>query len=381
MDRKIFKEEHAIFRDAFKKYVAKEIQPNLEKWEEEGIVPRDAWRKMGKNGYLCPWLEERYGGMGAGFEYSIVILEELARAGCNGLLPGLHSDVIVPYIYNYGSEEQKQRWLPGCASGDIVTAIAMTEPNTGSDIAAIRTTAIRDGDDYVVNGQKTFISNGILNDLVVIAAKTDPKANPPFKGISLICVEAGTPGYNKGRKLHKMGFKSQDTAELSFEDCRTPVANLLGEEGKGFYYLMAKLQQERLVTCISAQVMAEAMLEMTIRYCKERTVFGKPVSSYQANTFRIVDMATEIELGRTFLDSLLEDHLAGKEIVKKVSMAKAWICEMANRVAYDCVQLRGGYGYMDEYPITRFTRDIRVFPIFAGTTEIMKVIVGRMMGL
>lgn len=381
MDRRIFKEEHNIFRDAFRKYAAKEIQPNLEKWEENGIVPRDAWKKMGGNGFLCPWLDEKYGGMGAGFEYSIVILEELAWIGCNGLLPGLHSDVVVPYIYNFGSEEQRMRWLPGCASGDIVTAIAMTEPNTGSDVAAIRTTAVRDGDHYVVNGQKTFISNGILNDLAVVAVKTDPRAEPAFKGISLLCVEDGTPGYNKGRKLHKMGFSSQDTAELSFEDCRVPAANLLGEEGRGFYYLMAKLQQERLVTCISAQTMAEAMVEMTIRYCRERTVFGKPVSSYQANTFRIVEMATEVELGRAFLDGLLEDHLAGKEIVKKVSMAKAWICEMANRVAYGCLQLHGGYGYMEEYPICRFARDIRVFPIFAGTTEVMKVIVGRMMGL
>ena len=378
-NRRIFKEEHNIFRNSFKKYAAKEIVPYLEKWDEEGIVPREAFKKMGESGFLCPWLEEKYGGMGAGFEYSLVIVEEMAYIGCNSLMPSLHSDIIVPYIYNYGSEEQKMKWLPGCASGDIMTAIAMTEPNTGSDIAAINTTAIRDGNDYIINGQKTFISNGILNDLVVVAVKTDPQAG--FRGISLIVVENGTPGYNKGLKLHKMGLKGQDTAELSFEDCRVPAANLLGEEGKGFYYLMAKLQQERLFTCTSAQVMAEAMLEMTIKYCKERTIFGKLVSSYQANTFRIVDMATEIELGRAFLDSLLEDHIAGQEIVKKVSMAKAWICEMANRVAYDCVQLHGGYGYMDEYPISRFARDIRVFPIFAGTTEVMKVIVGRMMDL
>jgi len=379
MDRKIFKEEHNIFRETFKKYAAKEITPYLEKWDEEGIVPREAFKKMGENGFLCTWMEEKYGGIGASFEYSLVIVEEMAYIGCNSLMPSLHSDITVPYIYNYGSEEQKMKWLPGCASGDIMTAIAMTEPNTGSDIAAIKTTAVRDGDDYIINGQKTFISNGIQNDLAVVAVKTDPKAG--FKGISLIVVENGTPGYNKGRKLHKMGLRGQDTAELSFEDCRVPAANLLGEEGKGFYYLMAKLQQERLFTCTSAQVMAEAMLEMTIKYCKERTVFGKPVSSYQANTFRIVDMATEIELGRAFLDSLLEDHIAGKEIVKKVSMAKAWICEMANRVAYDCVQLHGGYGYMDEYAISRFARDIRVFSIFAGTTEVMKVIVGRMMEL
>jgi acyl-CoA dehydrogenase len=381
MGRRIFKEEHEIFRSAFRKFLEKEIKPSLEKWEQEGIVPRKAWKKMGENGFLCPWLEEKYGGIGAGFEYSVVIIEEMAYIGCQGLIAGLHSDIIVPYLHSFGSEEQKMKWLPGCASGDVLTALAMTEPNTGSDLAAIKTTAIREGDEYIINGQKTFISIGILNDLVIVAAKTDPKASPPTKGISLICVESGMPGYNKGRKLSKMGFHSQDTAELSFEDCRVPVTNLLGKEGQGFYYLMQKLQQERLVCSIMAQSMAEAMLDMSIRYCKERTIFGKPISSFQHNTFKIVEMATEIELGRTFMDSLIEDHIAGKEIVQKVSMAKAWICEMANRVAYDCVQLHGGYGYMEEYPICRFARDVRVYPIFAGTTEVMKVIIGRLMGL
>jgi acyl-CoA dehydrogenase len=298
--------------------------------------------------------------------------------GITGLVAPLHSDIIVPYIYSFGNEEQKMKWLPGCASGEIITAIAMTEPNTGSDLASIRTTAIRDGDHYIVNGQKTFISLGILSDLVIVVAKTDPKAG--HKGISLICVESGTPGFSRGRKLEKMGWHSQDTAELFFEDCRVPVSNLLGEEGKGFYYLMQKLQQERLISSLMAQSMAEAMLDMTVKYCKERTIFGSPVGSFQHNTFKIVEMATEIQLGRTFVDSLIADHLAGKEITKKVSMAKAWIPEMANRVAYHCVQLHGGYGYMEEYPICRFARDARVIAIFAGTTEVMKVIVGRMMG-
>lgn len=381
MCRSIFKEEHEIFRDSFKKFLAKEVTPCLEKWEEDGIVPREMWRKMGANGFLCPWLDEKYGGSGAGFEYSAIINEELSYIGATGLIAGLHSDIIVPYIYSFGSEERKMKWLPGCASGDIVTAIAMTEPGTGSDLAAIRTTAVRDGDEYVINGQKTFISLGIHCDLVIVAAKTDLKADPPFKGISLICVENGTPGFTKGRKLKKMGYHSQDTAELSFEDCRVPVSNLLGKEGSGFNYLMQKLQGERLVVSIMAQSMAEAMLDMTVKYCKERTVFGKPICSFQHNTFKIVEMATEIELGRTFLNSLIEDFCEGKDIVKKVSMAKAWIPEMANRVAYQCVQLHGGYGYMEEYPICRFARDVRVIAIFAGTTEIMKVIVGRMMGL
>jgi acyl-CoA dehydrogenase len=381
MGTSIFKEEHEIFRDSFKKFLAKEVAPCLEKWEEDGIVPREMWRKMGANGFLCPWLDEKYGGSGVGFEYSAIINEELSYIGASGLIAGLHSDIIVPYIYSFGNEEQKMKWLPGCASGDIVTAIAMTEPGTGSDLAAIRSTAVRDGDDYVINGQKTFISIGIHCDLVIVAAKTDLKADPPFKGISLICVENGTPGFTKGRKLKKMGYHSQDTAELSFEDCRVPVSNLLGKEGSGFYYLMQKLQGERLVVSIMAQSMAESMLDMTIKYCKERTIFGKPICSFQHNTFKIVEMATEIELGRTFLNSLIEDFCEGKDIAKKVSMAKAWIPEMANRVAYHCVQLHGGYGYMEEYPICRFARDVRVIPIFAGTTEVMKVIVGRMMGL
>lgn len=381
MAEKIFQEEHQVFRDSFRKFLAKEVIPHLEEWEEEGIIPKSAWKKMGENGFLCPWLEEEYGGAGGGFEYSVIINEELSYIGAHGLLAGLHSDIIVPYIHTFGSEEQKKKWLPGCASGDIITAVAMTEPGTGSDLASIRTTAVRDGDHYVINGAKTFISIGIHCDLVIVAAKTDTKADPPFKGISLICVEDGTPGFTRGRKLKKMGFHSQDTAELNFEDCRVPVSNLLGKEGQGFYYLMQKLQGERLVVSIMAQAMAEAMLDMTVKYCKERTIFGKPVSSFQHNTFKIVEMATEVEIGRTFLNSLIADFIAGKDIVKQVSMAKYWISEMANRVAYDCVQLHGGYGYMEEYPICRFARDVRVIPIFAGTTEVMKVIVGRMMGL
>jgi len=379
MRRGLFKEEHDIFRDAFKKFIDKEITPFMEQWEENEIIPKEIWKKMGENGFLCPWLEEKYGGSGVGFEYSVIINEELSYIGAHGLLAGLHSDIIVPYIHSFANDEQKMRWLPGCASGDIITAVAMTEPNTGSDLAAIRATAIKEGDEYVINGQKTFISIGIHCDLVIVAVKTDTKAGT--KGISLVCVEDGTPGFTRGRNLKKMGLHSQDTAELIFDDCSVPVSNLLGEEGKGFYYLMQKLQGERLIASIMAQSMAEAMLNMTVKYCRERMVFGKPVSSFQHNTFKIVEMATEIEIGRTFLDSLISDYIAGRDIIKRVSMAKAWIPEMANRVAYHCVQLHGGYGYMEEYPICRFARDVRVIPIFAGTTEVMKVIVGRMMGL
>ncbi len=342
MPRKIFIQEHHIFRESFRKFLEKEVVPFLEKWEHDGIVPKDIWRKMGENGFLCPWLEEEYGGSNAGYEYSVVINEELSTIGATGLLAGLHSDIVVPYLHSFGNEEQKYRWLPGCASGNIITAIAMTEPGTGSDLAAIRATAVRDGDDYIINGQKTFISNGINCDLVIVAVKTDTKAEPPFKGISLICVEDGAPGFEKGRNLDKMGFHSQDTAELTFVDCRVPAANLLGREGQGFSFLMKKLQGERLIASVMAQSMAEAMLQMTIKYSRERMIFGKPISSFQHNTFKIVEMATEIELGRAFLDNLICDHIAGEDIVMKVSMAKAWIPEMANRVAYQCVQLHGG---------------------------------------
>jgi len=379
MERNLFTEEHTIFRNALGRYLDKEVVPYYEKWEEDEIVPRIMWKRMGEYGYLCPWLAEKYGGSGAGYEYSVIIMEEMSYRGVLGLMLPLHNDIIVHYINSFGSEEQKMRWLPGCVSGDIITAIAMTEPDVGSDLAAIKTSAVRDGDDYVLNGQKTFISCGIHSNLVIVAAKTDVHGGA--KGVSLICVEDGTPGFTRGRNLKKMGWHSQDTAELIFEDCRVPVSNLLGKEGRGFYNMMEKLQGERLVASIMAQTMAEAMLDMTISYCKERKIFGQPVSSFQHNTFKIVEMATEIELGRTFLDALIADHIAGKDIVKRVSMGKAWIPEMANRIAYHCVQLHGGYGYMEEYPICRFARDVRVIPIFAGSTEVMKVIVGRMMGL
>lgn len=380
MGNRIFKEEHDIFREAFRKFLNSEVKPNLETWEEERMIPRDIWRKMGHNGYLCSWMDEKYGGSGVGFEYAVIMIEEIMYSGAVSLWTFLHSDIIVPYLYSFGNEEQKAKWLPGCASGDTIVALGITEPGTGSDVASIRTTALRDGDEYVINGQKTFISNGIHSDLVILAAKTDTKVSS-HKGVSLVCVERGAPGFSRGRKLNKMGLHGQDTAELIFEDCRVPVSNLLGEEGKGFYYIMQKFQVERLIAALMAQAAAEAMLQMTIQYCKERHVFCKPVSSYQHNTFKIVEMATEIELGRTFVNELIVDYMAGADVGKKATMAKAWVCEMVNRVAYQCVQLHGGYGYMEEYPICRMTRDVRPIAIFAGTTEVMKIIIGRMMGL
>lgn len=376
----MYQDEHVIFRDSFRKFVEREIVPHIPQWEAERMTPREAWAKMGASGFLCPWLPEEYGGSGADFLYSVVIAEELARAGAVSLMAPLHSDIIAPYIHRLGTEAQKRRWLPKCASGEIVLAIAMSEPNAGSDLAALATRAERDGDAYVVNGSKTFISNGIQADLVVVACRTDRNARGS-RGISLLCVERGTPGFSRGRKLEKMGLHAQDTAELIFEDCRVPAGNLLGEENKGFHYLMEHLQQERLIVIIMAQAMAEAMLDMTIAYAGERKAFGQTIGSFQHNAFKIVEMATEVRLGRTFLDRLVDRHAAGEDIVTDVSMAKAWTAEMANRVAYQCVQLHGGYGYMEEYPICRFSRDVRPIAIFAGTTEVMKLIVARKMGL
>jgi acyl-CoA dehydrogenase len=380
MDIIQYTDEHRIFRQTLRKYLEKEITPHAEEWEEAGIVPREAWKKIGEQGFLCTAVPEEYGGAGGDFLYSVIVAEEMARTNFSGLTAPLHSDIIVPYIVAFGSEAQKKKYLPGCVSGDIITAIAMTEPNTGSDLAAIRTTAVEKDGEIVFNGQKTFISNGINCDLLILAAK-DPDVANPHQAVDLFIVEAGTPGFEKGRQIKKIGWHSQDTAELYFTDCRVPAENRLGEKGSGFLKLMLKLQQERLMCAIGAQAGAELMLELTIKYCKERVAFGKPISKFQHTQFEIVEMATDIRLGRTFLDKLIVDHMEGKEIVVDVSMSKFWITDMACRVADRCVQLHGGYGYCEEYPIARAWRDIRVTRIFAGTNEIMKMICARFMGL
>ncbi len=376
----IYTEEHHIFREAFRRFIEKEIEPHLDAWEEEGSVPREMWLKMGEQGFLCPWLDDAYGGFEADFGYSVIINEELVKAGALGFLVGLHSDVVVPYIDSFGTSEQKEKWLPGAVTGETLMAVAMTEPNAGSDLQGMKAKAVKDGDSWVINGQKTFISLGANCDLVIVACMTDPHADRSAKGISLIVVEEGTKGFSKGKPLKKMGMKMSDTNELVFEDCRVPLDNLLGEENMGFSYLMQKLQQERIICGIYSQAASEAMLECTTRYCKEREAFGVPIGKLQHNTFKLAEMATEVSMGRAYLDSLLFAHMSGKEIVKEVSMAKWWLSEAANRIAYDCVQLHGGYGYMDEYPICRWYRDVRVLSIFAGTTEIMKQIIGKMMG-
>jgi len=378
---KHYTQEHQIFRESIRRYFEKEVTPHVETWEKAGIVPKEIWQNFGRQGFLCPWLPEIYGGVDADLLYSLISVEESAKTHFSGFLFFLHSDIIVPYIEAFGSEEQKHLWLPGCATGELITAIAMTEPGTGSDLAAIRTTAVRNGDHYVLNGQKTFISNGINCDLVIVVAKTDPGAKPAHAGISLLVVEDGTPGFEKGRNLDKIGFHSQDTAEMAFVDCRVPVKNLLGQEGKGFYYLMKKLQQERLMTAIGAQVMAEEALRLTIDFAKSREAFGRPIGRFQYISFELAKLATDVELGRTFLESLMLDHMEGREFVQKVSMAKYWIAEMLNCVVERGVQFHGGYGYMEEYPIARLFRDARVYTIFAGTSEIMLLIISRYLGL
>ncbi|WP_026581194.1 acyl-CoA dehydrogenase family protein [Bacillus sp. J33] len=375
------REDHEIFRESLRKFLETEAYPNYGQWEEVRIIPREFWKKMGDQGFLCPDIEEKYGGSNADWGFSVVINEELERVGSGLVGIGLHNDIVVPYITAYGTEEQKQKWLPKCATGEIITAIAMTEPGAGSDLAGIKTTAKLEGDHYIVNGEKTFITNGIHSDLIIVACKTDPNAVPRHKGVSLLAIERDAPGFSRGRKLSKVGLHCQDTAELIFEDCKVPKGNLIGEEGKGFLYLMEKLQQERLVVAIAAQVAAEEMLKLTIDYVKNRQAFGKQISQFQNTQFKIAEMATDIEMGRVFLDNLIEEHIEGKNVVTKVSMAKWKLTDNARKIAAECMQLHGGYGYMEEYEIARRYRDIPVASIYAGTNEIMKTIIAKNMEL
>jgi len=372
-------QEHSDFRKVFRKFVAKEITPHREEWDKAGIVPRDLWLKMGKQGFLCPWLPEEYGGLDVDVRYSLLIVnEELAWGdGFNVGVP-LHSDVATPYLYSYGTEDLKRRLLPKTTTGEGICAVGLTEPDAGSDLASIRTSAVKDGDHYIINGQKTFITNGMSADIIMTACKVVSATGQ--KGISMIVVEGDTPGLTR-RKLHKMGQDGQDTAELAFEDCRVPAANLLGEEGQGFKYMMEKLARERLEVCVKCQAMAEEAFREALEYGKVREAFGRPIGDFQHNAFKLADMATEVELGRNFLETLVAEYINGDNINTRVSMAKAWLGELVNRVAYQAVQLHGGYGYMEEYRISRLYRDVRALSILAGTTEIMKLIIARSLGL
>ncbi|WP_455663115.1 acyl-CoA dehydrogenase family protein [Pradoshia sp.] len=373
------KEEHYIFRDSVRRFLNKEVIPYYREWTKQKSVPDNFFKKMGDQGFLVPWADEKYGGFNADFVYSVILAEEFERveSGIGGCV--LHNDIIVPYLYDLGTEEQRQRWIPKCITGECSTAIAMTEPGTGSDLGNLQTRAVRDGDDYIINGEKTFISNGLRAGLVIVACKTDPSAG--HKGISLIVVEEGTPGFIRGKKLEKIGQPAGDTSELIFEDARVPAGNLLGEENKGFYYLMEKLQQERLMCAIQAIAAAEESLRITIDYVKQREAFGKPISKLQNTQFKIAEMATEVALGRSFIDDLIVRHMDGEDVVTETSMAKWWVTDMAKRLVASCMQLHGGYGFMEEYAIARRYRDIAVTSIYAGTNEIMKQIIAKKIGL
>ena len=373
--RTLFSSDHELFRDSVRKFLEQEAVPFHAQWEKTGHVDRALWNKAGEAGLLCSHIPEAYGGMGADFLYSTVVIEEIGRLGLTGIGFSLHSDIVAPYILHYGSEAQKLHYLPKLVSGELVTAIAMTEPGAGSDLQGVKTTAVLDGDEYVINGSKTFITNGWLADLVIVVAKTDPKAGA--KGTSLFLVEAGTPGFAKGKRLEKVGMKAQDTSELFFQDVRIPKANLLGKEGMGFVYLMQELPQERLTVGVGAIASAEAALKWTLDYTRERKAFGRAVADFQNTRFKLAEMATEIQVGRVFVDRCLELHLNKKLDVPTAAMLKYWGTDLQCKVIDACLQLHGGYGYMWEYPIARAYADARVQRIYGGTNEIMKELISR----
>jgi len=371
---------HHQFRERLQTFLGKEVSPHADQWEKDGIVPKSVWQKMGQGGFLCMDVAPEYGGLGGDFLYSVIVCEELTRTWQTGLAAPLHSDIVVPYIKSFGSEELKKKYLPGCVSGDIVTAVAMTEPGAGSDLAGITTSAVEEGDEVVLDGSKTFISNGINADLVVVAAR-DPAVENPYEALSLYLVESGTPGFTPGRHLEKMGMWSQDTAELFFSRCRIPKRNRLGDKGMGFLMLMEKLQQERLVCAIMGVTGAERVLEWITDYCKKTTVSGKPLSKSQTVQFALVEMATDVKLGRTFVDKLIMDHIEKTNIIVETSMAKYWTTEMLNRVVNRALDLCGDFGTLEKCRIVRAWRDAKIMTIFAGTNEIMKNIAAKFMGL
>lgn len=373
--RTVFESEHEMFRESFRKFLLEQAQPFHAQWEKNGQVDRALWRKAGQHGFLCPTMPEQYGGAEADFRYNAVVAEEVAALGLSGVGFGLHSDIAVPYLQAYGSDDIKQRYLPGCISGEIVTAIAMTEPGTGSDLQGIKTTAILDGDHYILNGSKTFITNGQMADLVIVVAKTNP--DDGAKGTSLLLVEAASAGFAKGQNLEKLGMKAQDTSELFFDDVKVPKQNLLGAEGMGFVYLMQELPQERLSVALNAIAGAESILAQTIDYVKERKAFGRSISSFQNTQFKLAEMSATLEMARVYTDKCLELHLEGKLDVVSAAKLKLLTTDIQCDVVDECLQLHGGYGYMWEYPVARAYADARVQKIYAGTNEVMKLIIAR----
>ena len=381
MRRDAFSEEHELFRDQFRKFVAKEIAPKIAQWNHDGITDRETWQRMGEAGFLAPCMPEEYGGAGVDFRYDAIIAEELAYLRAHGIMTTVHASICLPYLVTFGTAAQKQKYIPPAVRGDLLLGIGMTEPGAGSDLANIQTKAIRDGDHYVVNGAKTFISLGQLGGLYIVAVKTDPSARPAHRGVSLLLIEADTPGFVRGRKLEKLGFPAQDTSELFFEDCRVPVENLLGQEGQGFKMMMDKLQQERLSISVTAVASCRRALDDTVAYVQQRKAFGKPIAHFQNTQFTLAELATQIQIGQTFIDQLLVAHVRGDEVVSEVSMAKWWTTDLQKKVTGECLQLHGGYGFMLEYPIATDYADAAVQSIYAGSNEIMKVIIAKRMGL
>ncbi len=382
MKRTIFEADHDLFRSSVREFVEREVTPNVAKWEEEGIVDRALFHKAGQAGLLGMAISEELGGGGVDdFRFNAIIVEELVAgdAMASGMCITLHNDVVLPYFLSLANEDQKQRWLPGMASGELLGAIAMTEPSAGSDLAGISTTALRDGGHYVVSGSKTFITNGINSDLIVTAVKTNPDER--HSGMSLLVIEGDMDGFTRGRNLDKIGLHAQDTAELFFDDVRVPVENLLGEEGKGFLHLVHNLPQERLSLTVGAIAHAEAAFGWTLDYVKERRAFGQPIGAFQTIKHAMAEMRTELDLAQTFVDSQIMDLTRGELTADEAAKSKWWVTEMENRVINRCLQFFGGWGYMEEYPIARAYRDARVQTIYGGTTEIMKEIIGRSLGL
>jgi long-chain-acyl-CoA dehydrogenase len=381
MRRSRYDADHDAFRDSVHTFMEREVVPRHADWEQAGMVDRAVWIEAGKQGFLGFEAPEEYGGSGIrDFRYNTILAEETMAIGATGLGFGLHNDIVLPYLLTLTTAEQKKRWLPRFCSGEMITAIAMTEPGAGSDLQGIRTTARRDGDDWLINGSKTFITNGIHADLVIVVAKTDPEVKAS-RGLSLFALERGMPGFERGRKLDKIGMRAQDTAELIFTDVRVPAANLIGELNQGFTHLMTMLPQERLSIAVGAVAAARTVFDLTLAYCKERTAFGQPIGGFQHNRFVLAEMATELELAEVYLDKALSEHLENRFTVVDAAMAKWWTTELQKRVVDRCVQLHGGYGYMLEYPVAKAFLDARVQTIYGGTTEIMKEIIGRSLGV
>ncbi|UPW08611.1 acyl-CoA dehydrogenase family protein [Gordonia terrae] len=377
--RTVYTPEHELFRGVVRDFLTREVAPYHDQWERDGQVDRTVYKAAAQAGVLGFSVPEEYGGLGVDdFRYNAIVAEELAASRLSGPALTLHNDIIAPYLLRLTTEDQRQRWLTGLAGGDLTFAIGMSEPTAGSDLAGIRTTAVRDGGEWVINGQKTFISNGILSDVVIVVCRTDPEAG--HKGFSLVAVEADTAGFERGRKLDKIGHRAQDTSELFFTDCRVPITNLLGTEGRGFYHLMENLPSERLSIAISAIAGARNIFDQTVQYAHDRKAFGQEIGSFQSNRFTIAEMATELDIAQVYIDNCIRQVLDGSLTAVDAAKAKWWCTELNKKVVDHCLQLHGGYGYMLEYPVAKAYRDVRISTILGGTTEIMKDIIGRDLG-